>query len=144
MTPHQIALIQGSADVLLSVGDRVVARFYDRLFELAPETRSMFPEDLARQKAKLVETLAVLVVHLSDRAMFTGHLHRLGRHHVAYGVEATHYGPASEALLDSLQSVLGSRFTGEMREAWTALYGQIATAMLAGAQEAQRGAAAPA
>lgn len=144
MTPDQIALIQGSADVLLSVGDRVVARFYDRLFELAPETRAMFPDDLARQKAKLVETLAVLVVHLGDRAMFTGHLRRLGRHHVAYGVEAAHYGPAAEALLDSLQGVLGSRFTPEMRAAWTVLYGEIAASMLDGARETARSRALPA
>ena len=129
MTPQHVATIQSTADAFLSVSDRVVDVFYDRLFELSPETRELFPEDLSAQKRKLVDTLGTLLTHLLHHDILVAHLRRLGERHAGYGVRAEHYGPTGAALIHALRISLGSRFTPEAEEAWTALYGEIAKAM---------------
>lgn len=131
MTPAEIAHVQRTADVLLSVGDQIADRFYHRLFELAPEVRPLFPVELRRQKVKLVETLAALVAHISHEGAFEGHLGRLGRHHAGLGVKAEHYAPVATALLDGLRAVLEDRFTPEVEAAWKALYVTISEKMIA-------------
>lgn len=135
---EQVQLIQATCDVLLSANSPAADIFYDRLFALAPETRPMFEDDLSGQKRKLLDTLGSLVGYLTHPDLLGGAVAALGRRHAGYGVEAAHYGPAGTALLASLESLLGPRFTPEVREAWTALYVHLTRAML----KAQRQAAA--
>ena len=129
MTQEQIELVQSTSDVLISVGDRIADSFYDRLFEIAPETRRLFPEDMRRLKVKLVETLSVLVNHIGHRELLAGHLDRLGRHHAILGITADQYAPVGEALLHGLNEALGDRFDGRAREAWSSLYAEVSAAM---------------
>jgi hemoglobin-like flavoprotein len=134
LTPAQLDLVQGTCDVLLSANSRAADLFYDRLFALAPETRPLFAADLAAQKLKLNEMLVALVGHLADPHRFAALACRLGRSHAAYGARAEHYVPVGTALLASLETLLGDRFTPEVRAAWTALYVQVSRGMIA-AQE---------
>ena len=59
----------------------------------------------------------------------------LGRRHVGYGVEPRHYDTVGAALLWTLKHGLGTAFTPEVREAWTAAYGTLASTMKAAAYE---------
>ena len=43
--------------------------------------------------------------------------------------------PVGAALLNTLDKGLGEKFTSEVREAWTAVYGIVADTMKAGAKE---------
>ena len=52
MTPLQIKLVADSFSKVLPVAGVTADLFYDRLFEIAPETRTLFPDDLAAQKKK--------------------------------------------------------------------------------------------
>ena len=52
MTPEQLFLVESSVAALGPVLDDVVAAFYDRLFELAPDTRVLFGDDLVVQRGK--------------------------------------------------------------------------------------------
>ena len=54
MTPQQIALVQTSFARVAPIADTAADLFYGRLFEIAPEVRRMFPDDMARQKKKLM------------------------------------------------------------------------------------------
>jgi nitric oxide dioxygenase len=79
--------------------ERTARIFYDRLFELAPETRPLFRDDMARQGRRLVDALARIVTGLSRlEAMLPG-LRKLAEGHVRYGVEERHYAIAGDALL---------------------------------------------
>ena len=40
--------------------------FYDRLFEVAPQVKAMFPADMTEQRKKLMATLAVVVNGLAN------------------------------------------------------------------------------
>jgi hemoglobin-like flavoprotein len=53
----------------------------------------------------------------------------LGRRHAAYGVTDDHYDTVGAALLWTLEKGLGDAFTAEAREAWTTVYGLLASTM---------------
>ena len=50
MTPQQIELVQSSFKKVVPIAGTAADLFYNRLFEIAPEVRSMFPQDLSEQK----------------------------------------------------------------------------------------------
>ena len=58
VTPQQIELVQTSFKKVVPIAGTAADLFYDRLFEIAPEVRSMFPQDLSEQKKKLMAMLA--------------------------------------------------------------------------------------
>lgn len=135
LTAEQVGLIAGTCDVLLAANRRLAELFYDRLFALAPETRRLFASDLAGQRRKLIDTLESMVGQITHPAMFIPLVTHLARRHAGYGVRPEHFPPVGEALLASLASLLGERFTPDVREAWAALYGDLAAAMMAACGE---------
>lgn len=136
MTPKQIELVRGTSDVLLAVNSPVASLFYTRLFELAPETRSMFSPDLTSQKAKLTSMLAGLIGALQHPDVFSSIIARTGQDHARLGVKLQDYDAAKEALLGALGHSIGTRFTPEVRDAWQALYAEIERRMLQAASSA--------
>ena len=61
MTPDQIELVQQSFAKVAPISEQAAVLFYDRLFEVAPSVKSMFPADMTLQRKKLMATLAVVV-----------------------------------------------------------------------------------
>jgi hypothetical protein len=47
VTPQQIELVQSSFKKAVPIAGSAADLFHDRLFEIAPEVRSMFPQDLS-------------------------------------------------------------------------------------------------
>ena len=90
MTPEQIALVRTS---MAAVDDRddLVRAFYDRLFELAPDTRALFPQDMARLRSSFLATLTELVASLDQVPDLALHSMALGARHRGYGVHAAHF-----------------------------------------------------
>lgn len=118
--------------------------FYKRLFELKPEYRRLFPEDMASQKAKLMRMLSFVVKSLDfpdsawlqnvpdDNDLFLV-IVALGRRHVElYHVTDEAYAPVGEALTWALDYGLGEAFTDEVRTAWIQVYTLLATTMKLG------------
>ena len=54
MEPAKVALVQESFRKVVPIADQAADLFYDRVFELAPAARPMFPDDLREQKKKLM------------------------------------------------------------------------------------------
>ena len=61
MTPHQIKLVQTSFAKVAPIATTAADLFYGRLFEIAPQVRAMFPDDLSDQKKKLMAMLGTAV-----------------------------------------------------------------------------------
>ncbi len=131
MTPHQIALVQGSFRKVVPIAGTAADLFYDRLFHIAPEVRPMFPADLSEQKRKLIQMLAVAVGGLSKLEEIVPAVEDLGRRHVGYGVVPAHYGSVGAALLWTLKQGLGADFTPEVETAWAETFGLLSGAMIA-------------
>ena len=129
MTPQQIDLVQSSFKKVVPIAGTAADLFYDRLFETAPEVRSMFPQDMKEQKAKLMGMLGTAVSHLHKLDEILPAVKALGERHKGYGVTAAHYAPVGAALLWTLEKGLGPDFTPEVKEAWTLTYTALAGVM---------------
>ena len=129
VTLTQIELVQNSFAVIAPIADDAAALFYRRHFEIDPTLRQMFPGDLSEQRKKLMQMLTAAVKGLPRLDRLVPVVEDLGRRHVGYGVRDEHYETVGAALLWTLEKGLGAAFTPDVREAWTAVYGVLASTM---------------
>lgn len=141
LTANDIALVRTSFAKVLPIKAAAADLFYNRLFEIAPQLRPMFPKDLREQKAKLMAMIGAAVGGLHDLATLVPHVKALGARHAGYGVTVAHYSIVADALMWTLQRGLGDEFTPDVRSAWAKVYGVLAGTMQAGAVEAESRAA---
>lgn len=130
MTPAQIELIRETWSSVAKLGSDAADLFYQRLFEIDPDTRPLFGNsDMRDQKKKLLGVLGFVVeqAHMPDQLLPV--LQVLGRKHVEYGVEDHHYDSVGNALIWTLEKGLGPAFTDEARDAWLAAYALVAGTM---------------
>ena len=104
--------------------------FYARMFELAPDVRPMFSEDMAEQHRKLSATLVVAISSLRDWEELAPTLSALARRHVAYNVSPWHYAVVTQALLDTLDA---GGVAPETIAAWNRGMSAISSHMIASA-----------
>jgi hemoglobin-like flavoprotein len=131
MTPAQVELVQHSFSKVAPIADQAAVMFYDRVFEVAPQVKAMFPTDLTEQRKKLMATLAVVVNGLGNLQSVLPAASALARRHVAYGVKAEHYPVVGAALLWTLEKGLSDAWTAEIADAWTTAYGTLSGFMIA-------------
>lgn len=129
MTPDQVAMVQESFKKVVPIAETAADLFYDRLFEIAPDVRPMFPLDLKEQKRKLIAMLATAVTNLHQAEKIFPAVEALGKRHVGYGVTTAHYEPVGAALLWTLEQGLGPDFTPPLKAAWTETYVTLARVM---------------
>src|SRR5215813_8759466 len=91
MTPEQIDLVRTSFDALWPFRRKLAEHFYGRLFELAPDTRRLFPNDMEKQQLKLMDTLAAIVGTLDQREICQSVISHTGRKHAEFGVQTSHF-----------------------------------------------------
>jgi hemoglobin-like flavoprotein len=130
MTPDQIRLVQQSFAKVAPISDQAAMIFYDRLFEVAPSVKAMFPADLTEQRKKLMTTLAVVVNGLTNLGAVLPAASALAKRHVSYGARPEHYPVVGGALLWTLEKGLGDAWTAEIAAAWTAAYGTLSGYMI--------------
>jgi hemoglobin-like flavoprotein len=136
LTAAQKSLVQNSFATIVPIADDAAALFYQRLFELDPSLQGMFRGNMIEQRKKLMQMLTAAVKGLDRIEQLVPVLQDLGRRHIHYGVRDEHYDTVGAALLWTLEMGLGSAFTAETREAWTAVYGLLAATMKEAAREA--------
>lgn len=139
-------LVVRSWRLVLPILDTAADLFYRRLFEIRPELRALFAEDLSEQKKKLGQMLSFVVRSADFPALAWSDdtapeadpflvLAALGHRHAArYRVADEAYETVGEALLWTLERGLGDAFDAAVRGAWTKLYGAVARVMKMGAR----------
>ena len=130
MTPDQVKLVQQSFSKVVPIADQAAVLFYDRLFEIAPQVKAMFPADMTEQRKKLIAMLAAVVNGLSDLPSILPAASALAKRHLAYGAKAEHYPVVGAALLWTLEKGLGEAWTPDVAAAWTAAYGTLSGFMI--------------
>lgn len=118
-------------------GDQVPLYFYSTLFLAHPETRQMFPTNMAGQRDRLVTALGHIVSNVDEVEHLVGFLQDLGADHRKFAVRAEHYPAVGEALLATLQHFLAEQWTDELASDWAAAYGLVAQVMTEAAQAAE-------
>ena len=135
MTPDQVQLVQQSFAKVAPISEQAAVIFYDRLFEVAPSVKPMFPTDMKEQRKKLMATLAVVVGGLGNLESVLPAASALAKRHVSYGAKAEHYPVVGAALLWTLEKGLGDGWTREVAEAWTTAYGTLSGYMISEAYD---------
>ena len=130
LTEAEIALLRQSLELLRSKMPRAATRFYQRLFDIAPELRVMFKSDLGEQGHKFMAALSTLVDHIGDSDRLLPHLRLLAEGHKAYGVMPEHFRPMGQALVETLQEELGDSMPAGAADLWRRVYNRIAGEMI--------------
>lgn len=141
MKTEQKELVRNTFAQLAPIADQAAALFYDRLFTIAPEIKPLFKQNMEEQGRKLMQTIGIAVAHLDRLEEIIPAVQTLGKRHVQYGVDATHYDTVGAALLWTLEQGLGDAFTPEVKAAWADVYTLLANTMQSGATHAQSSAA---
>ena len=135
MNTQQADLVRSSFALVQPIAPQAAALFYANLFEADPALRGLFTGDMDQQGVRLMSMIGAAVGMLDRPATLLPVLRKLGARHAGYGVTDTHYGTVGAALLKTLDQGLGDAFTPDVREAWTVLYGVIASTMQEAAHE---------
>src|SRR5437762_5819967 len=130
MNSTQAKLVQDSFAKVAPISEQAAAIFYDRLFEVAPAVKAMFPADMKEQRKKLMATLAVVVNALSNLESVLPAASALAKRHVNYGAKPEHYPVVGGALLWTLEKGLGQAWTPDVADAWTTAYGTLSGYMI--------------
>jgi len=144
-------LVASTWRLIVPIQDTAADLFYRRLFELAPQYRSLFKSDLEAQKRKLMAMLAFVVKSLSwpentwredvdqKSDLFLVVL-ALGRRHTdLYRIPSEAYDTVREALMWTLDYGLGEAFTPAARAAWSRVYDLVALTMRLGQSATELG-----
>jgi diguanylate cyclase (GGDEF)-like protein len=129
LSTRDVMLVRSTFAQLAPRQAQVADDFYDNLFTLAPELAAMFPENLDRQKRKLMEMIGVCIGRLHQFDSLTETVRALGTRHAGYGVTAAHYALVGQALLSAIARSLGDDFTPDVERAWTKVYQTLASTM---------------
>jgi hemoglobin-like flavoprotein len=130
MTPDQVKLVQQSFSKVAPISDQAAIMFYGRLFEIAPQVKSMFPADMTEQRRKLMTMLSAVVSGLGNLSAILPAASALAKRHVGYGAKAEHYPVVGAALLWTLEKGLGEAWTPDVADAWKAAYGTLSGFMI--------------
>lgn len=135
MDSDQIDLVRDTFVQIVLESDAAARSFYDRLFELAPETRLLFRGDMIEQGRHLIEALGRIVTGLSRLDVMRPTLCKLAERHVDYGVEDRYYAVAGNALMHMVTAHGGSAIDRATVEAWKRAYAMIADVMIAASND---------
>jgi nitric oxide dioxygenase len=122
--------VQQSFSRVAPISQQAAAIFYDRLFETAPQVRSLFPSDMAEQRGKLMATLTAVVGGLTNLPSILPTASALAKRHVSYGARAEHYPVVGAALLWTLERGLAESWTPDVADAWKAAYATLSAFMI--------------
>ena len=126
MTSEEKILINKTFYQITPISERASERFYDRLFEISDEARSLFGNtNMRAQRKKLIDMIAMVVYSLDNMDKVTKALEKMGTRHVEYGVKEEHWALVGEAFLWMLEQELSADYTPEVDAAWKKIYGII-------------------
>ena len=137
MNEHTIKAVQETFALVEPIADKAAEIFYAKLFELDPALKPLFQGDMTEQGEKLMNMIGIAVRGLTRLDDIVPAVQQLGKRHVGYGVEDSHYDTVAAALLYTLSAGLGDAFTEEVKAAWTDVYMLLAGVMKEAAATAE-------
>jgi hemoglobin-like flavoprotein len=137
MSRNGIELIRQSFSILSDDASRVGEVFYQRLNETAPDIVQVFGAYFDGGGSKFQVVSEVVNRHLrsllsmpvtpgGQKPPIPPAVRSLGQRHAKYAVTDVQFAKMKEALMWTLEQVLGAAFTSDAREAWSVAYDNLA------------------
>jgi len=131
LSDKQKRLVKESFALVEPIAEQAAGLFYGKLFELDPKLKPLFKGNMEEQGRKLMSTLKLVIGSLDRLQDIMPAVKLLGTKHRGYGVKESDYDTVAAALLWTLAAGLKDAFTPEVKDAWTAVYGVLASVMKA-------------
>ncbi|MCF8888886.1 NO-inducible flavohemoprotein [Priestia megaterium] len=128
-----IEIVQSTVPVLKEHSKQIGKRFYELLFEKAPDLYNMFNQTNQKrgiQQEALGYAVYAAGEHITNLEAIKPVIERISQKHRAIGVKAEQYPVVGETLLQAVKDVLGDTASDEIIEAWGKAYGYIANAFI--------------
>ena len=142
MTPTQVQLLSRSFDAIGPLTGEIGRSFYVKLFELAPDARALFKNNMETQHQVFIDIFKQFKI-LNKRSLLTlpvtssGNpevsipgIVALGERHIKYGVRPEHFVAAKKAFFWSLEQNLSGAVDDETKEAWIRAFDMIIHGMI--------------
>ncbi|MFO7551055.1 MAG: methyl-accepting chemotaxis protein [Haliea sp.] len=124
-------LLEESFALLAPNAERLVARFYEKLFQDYPSVKPLFANTTtAEQQTKLLAALKLVVNNLRKPEQLKQALTQLGARHQGYGAEPAHYDAVASTLLAVMAETAGSAWNSLYERAWRSALNVINDVML--------------
>ncbi len=125
MDKNEIALVRASWVKIEPNAEAFAEQFYQQLFILDPALQSLFKRSMNMQGRKLVSMFSSAITYIDWPEKIIPPLITAGQRHQQYGVKPEDYDTVGEALIATLQELLGDEFTKEIEYSWLHTYGTI-------------------
>jgi nitric oxide dioxygenase len=138
LTAATIGTVKATAPVLAEHGYAIIQRFYERLFDEHPELRNLFNmrhQERGEQQRALAGAVFAYATHVDDLPALASAVDRITHKHASLDVRPEQYGVVGTHLLAAIREVLGDAATGDVLQAWTEAYRELAD-ILIGAERA--------
>ncbi len=130
MNDLKILAVKTSWSYVMRDAEEAGTLFYRKLFQLDPSLRRLFKHDIDAQAGKLTDMVTYIISRLQHMDDIERVITALATRHVQYGTRPEHYQTVGQALLSTLETMLGNRWDDDTRTAWTEVYGLVATTMI--------------
>lgn len=138
ITLEEAALLRASWRAIENEASSIGEIFYRKLFELAPQLRRHFPQEMQAQQDKLMATLGHAVAYLDQLELLHEDVRALGRRHIGYGASEVDYSVVGDALLWTLEQGLGDAWSDDMERAWEKTFTALSQVMIRAARGSDR------
>jgi hemoglobin-like flavoprotein len=119
-------ILSETFEVLYQDQDGFARSVYDLFFAGAPDAKILFAHtNWEQQRKMLMGALMLMVKNLDNPSLFKLTMTNLAERHTRYGVKVQHFPPFSQAVLQSVQNQLGSKWREEVKESWHFAFRQI-------------------
>jgi methyl-accepting chemotaxis protein len=131
-----VKLLRESFDLVAPNKEQFAQDFYTRLFNVYPQTQSLFADtDMRQQQAALMGAIAGVIAGIEKGDNVVPALHKLGAKHAGYDVKPEYYPLVGTALIETFQQHLQDKFTPTIQQSWIEAYGVISEQMILGAEQ---------
>ena len=135
----KVELLEQTFNYIKPYGNLFVNSFYENLFKIHPETKSLFADiDPESQKKQFWDCLVLVVENLRQPETLNNVLQGLGATIFTYGALPEHYLQVRDAFITTFKQFLGSEWTTEFEQAWKDAYVTFRELMLDGAEQTRR------
>lgn len=110
--------------------DVFVDKFYQSLFENYPEVRSLFPDNLKKQKAILLSTLDNVINGINYIESLEKDLKTLGEHHKKIGIKKEQFSAFILTIVEAANFTTDNTLSSEEISAWEKAFHEISNIML--------------
>lgn len=130
LSEEEIDILRDSLIYLQDRKEFATSIFYENLFDVAPNLRPMFGEELTEQSNKALFAFGAIVAQIHDLDICRDLTRELAIRHVAYGVQPEHYASVGAAVIRTVEMVMGDAMTDDIATSWQKAYDAVAAAMI--------------